>query len=119
APATIPIAERLMNTGQGFEDNSLKHLQYLLSVTFRPLGIFTPELVSVESGNPNLKRYYNILQDVRRLLLYVFSSSMTQSRNNIALRVVDPSFSLKTNQEANYTIPLDEFESTLIHQTAA
>ena len=118
APATIPTAERLMNKGQRFEDNSLKHLQYLLSATFRPLDIFTHELVSSESGNPNLERYCAMLQDVRRLLLHV-CSSMTQSRNNIALRAVNPSFSVKTDQEANYTLPLDEFQSTLVQQTAA
>lgn len=118
APATIPTAERLMNKGQRYEDTSLKHLQYLLSATFRPLDILTHELVSSESGNPNLERYCAMLQDVRRLLLHV-CSSMTQSRNNIALRAVNPSFSVKTDQEAQYTLPLDEFQSTLIQQTAA
>jgi hypothetical protein len=118
APATIPTAERLMNKGQKYEDNSLKHLQYLLSATFRPLDILSHELVISESGNPNLKRYCTMLRDVRRLLLHV-CSTMTHARNNIALRAVNPTFSMKAEQETNYTLPLDEFQNTLVQQTAA
>lgn len=44
---------------------------------------------------------------------------MTQNRTNIALRAVNPSFSIKSNSEVNYTLPLDEFQQTLIQQTAA
>ncbi|KAI8327858.1 hypothetical protein BC941DRAFT_457997 [Chlamydoabsidia padenii] len=118
APATIPTAERLMNKGQRYEDNNLKHLQYLLSAVFRPLDILSHELVSSESGNPNLERYCTILSDVRKLLLHT-CAAMTQSRNNIALRAVNPSFSVKSDSEVNYTLPLDEFKNTLIQQTAA
>ncbi|KAI8048921.1 uncharacterized protein B0P05DRAFT_480775, partial [Gilbertella persicaria] len=49
APVTIPTAERHMNKGQRHENNSLKHLQYLLSIVFRPLDILSYELVSCES----------------------------------------------------------------------
>ncbi|KAG1367337.1 hypothetical protein G6F61_012999 [Rhizopus arrhizus] len=118
APATIPTAERLMNKGQRYEDRSLKHLQYLLSAAFRPLDILSHELVSSESGNPSLERYCTMLRDIRKLLLHV-CSAMTQARNNIALRAVNPSFSLKQDQEVQYTLPLDEFQNTLIQQTAA
>lgn len=44
---------------------------------------------------------------------------MTQARTNIALRAVNPSFSLNANADVNYTLPLDEFQQTLIQQTAA
>ncbi|CEP09535.1 hypothetical protein, partial, partial [Parasitella parasitica] len=118
APATIPTAERLMNKGQRYEDNNLKHLQYLLSAAFRPLDILSHELVSSESDNPNLERYCTMLSDVRKLLLHT-CAAMTQSRNNIALRAVNPSFSVKSDSEATYTLPLDEFQNTLIQQTAA
>jgi hypothetical protein len=57
-------------------------------------------------------------RDVCRLLLHV-CSAMTQVRNNIAFRAVNPSFSMKPKQEVNYTLPLDEFQNTLIQQTAA
>ncbi|CEP08889.1 hypothetical protein [Parasitella parasitica] len=54
-----------------------------------------------------------------QLLLHV-GSSMTHIRNKIALRAVNPSFSLKSDNEVNYTtLPLDEFQNTLIQQTAA
>ncbi|KAG0736024.1 hypothetical protein G6F57_002397 [Rhizopus arrhizus] len=66
APATIPTAERLMNKGQRYEDRSLKHLQYLLSAAFLPLDILSHDLVSSESGNPNLKRYCTMLRDISR-----------------------------------------------------
>lgn len=118
APATIPSAERMMNKGQRYEDNSLKQLQYLLSAVYRPLDILSHELVSSEAGNPNLERYCTMLRDVRKLLLHV-GASMTHTRNNIALRAVNPSFSMKTGNEVNYTLPLDEFQNTLIQQTAA
>ncbi|KAG0906452.1 hypothetical protein G6F33_011367 [Rhizopus arrhizus] len=65
-PATIPTAERLMNKGQRYEDRSLKHLQYLLSAAFLPLDILSHDLVSSESGNPNLKRYCTMLRDISR-----------------------------------------------------
>ncbi|EIE88314.1 hypothetical protein RO3G_13025 [Rhizopus delemar RA 99-880] len=118
APATIPSAERMMNKGQRYEDNSLKQLQYLLSAVYRPLDILSHELVSSEAGNPNLERYCTMLRDVHKLLLHV-GASMTHTRNNIALRAVNPSFSMKTGNEVNYTLPLDEFQNTLIQQTAA
>ncbi|CEP15065.1 hypothetical protein [Parasitella parasitica] len=97
APTTIPTAERAMNKGQKLEDNSLKHLQYLLSAVFRPLDILTHEMFTHDSGNPNLERYGTMLRDIRHFLIHV-CSSMTHQRNNIALH---------------------EFQSTLIQQTAA
>ncbi|CEP07631.1 hypothetical protein, partial, partial [Parasitella parasitica] len=118
APTTIPTAERAMNKGQKLEDNSLKHLQYLLSAVFRPLDILTHEMFTYDSGNPNLERYSTMLRDIRHLLIHV-CSSMTHQRNNIALRAINPGFSLTTDQATNYTLPLDEFQSTLIQQTAA
>ncbi|GAA5805543.1 hypothetical protein HPULCUR_011061 [Helicostylum pulchrum] len=116
-PATIPSAERLMTKGQRYEDNAIKQLQYVHSATYRPLDIFIHELITTEQGNPNLERYCSMLHDIRRLMLHT-GSTATQMRNNIALRAVDPSFSLKTN-ETNYTLPLDEFQTTLVRQTAA
>lgn len=118
APITIPTAERIMNKGQKHEDNSLKQLQYHLSAAFRPLDILTHELFTYDTGNPNLERYSAMLRDIRRLLVHV-CSLMTQQRNNIALRTINPAFSLKSDQETNYTLPLDEFQTTLIQQTAA
>ncbi|KAG1442369.1 hypothetical protein G6F46_013129 [Rhizopus delemar] len=79
---------------------------------FRPLDILSHELVSSESGNPNLERYCIMLRDVRKLLLHV-CFAMRQARNNIALRAVNPSFSLKQDQKIQYTLPLDEFQNTL------
>jgi hypothetical protein len=118
APATIPTVDRLMTRGQHYEDNSLKHLQYLLSAVFRPLDILCHELVSTEFRSPNLERYSSMLRDVRQLLLHV-CSAMNQNRNNVALRAINPSFSLKTDPTTNYTLPLEESQQTLIQQTAA
>ncbi|EPB82719.1 hypothetical protein HMPREF1544_10565 [Mucor circinelloides 1006PhL] len=119
APATIPTAEQFMNRGQKLEDSSLKQLQYLLSAAFCPLDILIHEMFTYENSNPNLERYSAIMRDTRRLLLHVCAIMMTQHRNNIALRAVDPSFSMKPALETNYTLPLDEFQQTLIQQTAA
>ncbi|KAG1252706.1 hypothetical protein G6F68_011662 [Rhizopus microsporus] len=58
-----------------------------------------------------------MLRDVRKLLLHV-CASMTQDRNNIALRAVNPSFSLRSEYTGQYTMPLDEFQQTLAQQTA-
>lgn len=117
APATIPTAEKLMNRGQKMEDSALKHHQYRLSALFRPLDVLTHELLTSESDNANLERYINMLKDIRRLLLDL-NSGITQSRNNIALRAVNPSFSLKPENDTQYTLPLQEFQATLIQQTA-
>ena len=62
-PTTIPSAERLMNKGQHYKDNSLKHLQYIHSATYHPLDIFIHELTTTEQGNPNL--------ETRKVLLHV------------------------------------------------
>ncbi|CAO3620218.1 unnamed protein product [Mucor fragilis] len=118
APATIPTAERAMNRGQKAEDHALKHLQYLLSATFRPLDILIHEMLTHETGNSNLERYSTMLRDVRRLLIHV-CSTMTQQRNNIALRAINPTFRLDNDVEVNYTLLLDEFQQTLVQQTAA
>ncbi|KAI9315444.1 hypothetical protein BX666DRAFT_1837975, partial [Dichotomocladium elegans] len=118
APATIPTAERAMNKGQRHEDSSLRQLQYQLSAVYRPLDILSHELVTCEAGNPNLERYCAMLHDVCKLLLHV-GASMTYARTNIALRAINPSFSLKSSNEVTYTLPLDEFQNTLIQQSAA
>ncbi|KAG0735317.1 hypothetical protein G6F57_014460 [Rhizopus arrhizus] len=44
---------------------------------------------------------------------------MTQARNNVALRAINPSFSLKSDTEVTYILPLDEFQQMLIQQTTA
>jgi hypothetical protein len=118
APATTLIVEYLMNKDRRYEDNYLKHLRYLLSVAFRPLGILSHELVSSESDSPNLERYCIMFLDIRRLLIHIYSI-ITQQHNNIDLRAVNPSFTLKSDSEANYTLPLDEFQHTFIQQSAA
>ncbi|KAI8082474.1 uncharacterized protein B0P05DRAFT_447200, partial [Gilbertella persicaria] len=118
APATIPTAERMMNREQKYEDHSLKQLQCLLSAASRPLDILIHEMFTHENGNPNLERYSTMLRDIRRLLLHVYSM-MTQQRNNLALRAVNPSFSIDNDSKANYTLPLEEFQQTLVQQTAA
>ena len=118
SPATIHSAERLKNKGQRFEDNSIKHLQYIHSATYRPLeDIFIHELITAEEGNPNLELYCSMLHDIRRFMLHT-GVTATYMCNNIALRAVDPSFSMKST-EANYTLPLDEFQNTVVSQTAA
>ncbi|CEP09953.1 hypothetical protein [Parasitella parasitica] len=109
APATIPTTECAMNRGQKYEDHALKQLRYLLSATFRPLGIFLLEISTHETGIPNLENYSTMLRYVCRLLVHV-CSTMTQQRNNIALRAINPSFRLDNDAEANYTLPLDEFQ---------
>jgi hypothetical protein len=101
APATVPTAEKPMNKGQKLEGHSLKILQYVISAAFRPLDILVHKLlVNTEIDNPNLERHVNMIKDVRRLLLHGLTS-MTQTRTNVALRVVNPSFVLKlTKQKA-------------------
>jgi hypothetical protein len=102
--ATIPSAERLMNKGQRYENNSLKHLQYVYSATYRPVNIFIHELITTEQGNPNLGRYCSMLHDINSLMLHT-KSAATPLHNNIALRAVDPSFSLKsTNASCNLSL---------------
>ncbi|CEP17815.1 hypothetical protein [Parasitella parasitica] len=59
-----------------------------------------------------------MLQDTRKLLLHV-CTTMTHNRNNIALRAVNPSFSVRSDTDVNYTLPLTEFQQILIQQTAA
>jgi hypothetical protein len=60
-----------MNKGQKLEDQSLKHLQHMLSASFRPLDVLAYELVNTERDNPNLERYLITAKDIRRLLQHV------------------------------------------------
>ncbi|CEP18602.1 hypothetical protein [Parasitella parasitica] len=86
APATILTAVRAINKSQRYEDNSLKQLQYQLSAVYCPLEILSHELVIYEA--------------------YAY---ITYSCNNSALRVINPSFTLKSGKDdANNTPPLDE-----------
>ena len=102
--ATIPSAERLMNKGQRYENNLLKHLQYVHSATYRPVNIFIHELITTEQGNPNLGRYCSMLHGSNSLMLHT-KSAATLLRNNIALWAVDPPFSLKsTNASCNLSL---------------
>ncbi|CEP16544.1 hypothetical protein [Parasitella parasitica] len=79
--ATIITAERSMNKGQRYGDNSLKQLKYLLSAAYHPLDILSHELLTSEVHNPNLERYCDMLRDVRKLLLHLPSRCLDDSRS--------------------------------------
>ncbi|CEP13938.1 hypothetical protein [Parasitella parasitica] len=96
-PATIPNAGRAMN-----------------KATYRPLDILCHELL-VTSEVHTILTWNDIItcfRDVRKPLIHL-GASMTQARNNIAFRVINPSFSIKSSIEVNYTLPLDEFQNAL------
>ncbi|CEI98275.1 hypothetical protein RMCBS344292_12388 [Rhizopus microsporus] len=116
-PSSVPTTERLMNRAQKMENQSLKRLQYFTPAVFHPLDILAHELFTSEADNPNLERYLTMLRNVRKLLLHI-CSSMTQDRNNTALRAVNPSFSFRSGHDGQYIMSLDEFQQTLAQQTA-
>ncbi|KAG1135724.1 hypothetical protein G6F37_012786 [Rhizopus arrhizus] len=118
SPATIPSAEKNMNKGQKIEDNSLKHLQYQASAILRPLDVLAHEMLAQDPNTPHLERFCTMLADARSLVIDL-CSTITQTRLNIAYRSVDPSFSVKTESEVGYIVPLEEFQQSISQQAAA
>lgn len=117
-PATVPSAEKNMNRGQKIEDNSLKHLQYQASAILRPLDVLAHEMLTQEPNTPNLERFCAMLSDMRSLVVDL-CSTITQARVNIAYRTIDPSFSVKTESDVGYIVPLEEFQQSISQQAAA
>ncbi|KAG1109123.1 hypothetical protein G6F42_015754 [Rhizopus arrhizus] len=119
SPATVPSAEKNINKGQKIEDNSLKHLQYQASAILRPpLDVLAHEMLSQDSNSPNLERFCGMLADMRSVVVDL-CSTITQARINIAYRTVDPSFSVKTESDVGYIVPLEEFQQSISQQAAA
>ncbi|CEP07844.1 hypothetical protein [Parasitella parasitica] len=75
--------------------------------------------VTITTAERQMNRRQNtMLHDIRRLLLHV-CLKMTQPRNNLALRANNSGFRLDNDAEVSYTSSLDEFQQTLVRQTAA
>ncbi|CEP15410.1 hypothetical protein [Parasitella parasitica] len=86
---------------------SMAHLDFKAPVT----------ILTAERAMNKCQRYevYSSKQPTQ----YQSSLYITHSRNIIAFRVINPFFTLKSGDDANYTLPLDELQNTLIQQTAA
>lgn len=120
APATLPDAQKRMNKAQQLEDSSLREIQYMLSGVFRPLDILGHELLQATNTPADvLQRNLNILFHARTLLSHA-CASLTHSRNKIAMRAVNPRFSLPTpGTNKKYTMDLNEFQSSITQQTTS
>ncbi|KAF7720548.1 hypothetical protein EC973_007592 [Apophysomyces ossiformis] len=109
-PATLPQAERHFSRGQKLEDQSLRALQYATSAILRPLDVLGHVLFPLLPVE-HRARVFAILNDARTLTLHVAGQANT-ARNSIALRAVNPSYSLQLDDK-DYTMNLECFKDTV------
>ncbi|KAI8351498.1 hypothetical protein EDC96DRAFT_467139, partial [Choanephora cucurbitarum] len=115
-PLTMPEAKRRMNTSQTKEDVTLKHMQYLLSGTFRPLDILASEICTTDLPNDHSQRFIEIINDIRSLMLNV-NASISSSRKDIAFRAINPSFRAPSTGNQNYLMSSEAFQSAISQQS--
>jgi hypothetical protein len=114
-PNTIPEALKKFNKGQLREDNTLKSLQYTASAIARPLDVLCHTLLPLIPPEQS-DRVYAILNDVRTLLLHL-CGSLNTARNNLALRAINPSFHVPSENGSEYTMEPQQFQDALQHNT--
>ncbi|KAG2222166.1 hypothetical protein INT45_007183 [Circinella minor] len=114
--AILTAASSQFNRAQSREDSTLRHLQYQLSVVFCPFDILANELLQILPQD-QLVCFFIILRDTRTLLIHA-NSSINQARNHLALRAINPSFSV-TNNNSTYTMATDTFQTTASQQASA
>ncbi|ORY94093.1 hypothetical protein BCR43DRAFT_419883, partial [Syncephalastrum racemosum] len=112
-PATLPQAERHFNRGHRHEDSSLRALQYATSGILRPLDVLAHSLLPLLPAD-QVGRIYAIINDIRTLVLHV-GGVANQARNAIALRAVNPSFTLPTTTK-HFTMSPDMFKDQVSAQ---
>ncbi|KAI9309914.1 hypothetical protein BX666DRAFT_1844837, partial [Dichotomocladium elegans] len=113
-PSTLPEAERHFNRGHKHEDASLRSMQYATSAILRPLDVLAHSLLPILPPD-QIGRIFAIINDVCTLVLHV-GGVANNAHNNIAMRAVNPSFTLPTS-EKQYTMSLDQFRDTVSAQT--
>ncbi|KAG0183934.1 hypothetical protein DFQ28_000456 [Apophysomyces sp. BC1034] len=114
-PLTIPAAQERFNKSQSREDQLLKNIQYQLSAVFRPLDVIANELYSILPSE-QATRIFTILRDTRTLLMHA-NGTTNQARNSLALRAINPSFTVSPT-EGSYTMTPNTFQ-TLVSQCSA
>ncbi|KAG1135733.1 hypothetical protein G6F37_012841 [Rhizopus arrhizus] len=119
-PSTLPTAHRCMNKAQQLEDSSLRDLQYLLSGVFRPLDVLGNEMLqSTNVPSEALERHLGILNHARTLLINA-CATITHNRNKIAMRAVNPRFTVPApGALKKYTMASEDFHQAITQQTSA
>ena len=114
-PAMLPEADRHFKTGHRREDASLRSLQYAISAILHPLDVVSHSLVPL-LPHDQVVRIFAMLNDIRTLVLNA-GGAANRARNNLALRAVNPSFSLPST-DRTFTMALDQFKETVSTHTA-
>ncbi|KAG0172929.1 hypothetical protein DFQ29_008186, partial [Apophysomyces sp. BC1021] len=86
----------------------LKNIQYQLSAVFRPLDVLANELYSILPPG-HATRIFTILRDTRTLLMHA-NGTTNQARDSLALRAINPSFTVSPT-EGSYTMTPDTFQT--------
>ncbi|KAI8574988.1 hypothetical protein K450DRAFT_263847 [Umbelopsis ramanniana AG] len=114
-PNTVPEALKKFNKGQLREDNTLRNLQYTASAIARPFDVLCHTLQPLIPPEQT-DRVYAILNDVRTLLLHL-CGSLNTARNNLALRAINPSFQVPSENGMDFTMEPKKFQEALSHNT--
>ncbi|KAI9312528.1 hypothetical protein BX666DRAFT_1830772, partial [Dichotomocladium elegans] len=110
-PATLPQAERHTGKGHRHEDQSLCQVQYTISAIVHPVDVLGYVLLPILPAD-QVARVYAILNDICTLILHA-GGVANEARNNIALRAVNPSFSLTPSGSKDYTMAIDQSKETV------
>jgi hypothetical protein len=114
-PVTLPLAARHISNEQSKFSRSLKSIQYLLSAIIHPLDVLRFSIAE-ENNDATMHRYLKMLADCRALLNA--STEITNLRNDLAFKVVNPSYSNSTSAfNAVYTMDPAVFQASLSQQT--
>ena len=109
-PSMLPEAERHFKPGHRREDALLRALQYATSAILQPLDVLAHSLLPVLSPE-HLGHIFAILNDVCTLVLNV-GGVANKARNNLALRALNPSFSIPSSNTI-FTMAPDQFKETV------
>ncbi|GAB5588889.1 hypothetical protein Unana1_03789 [Umbelopsis nana] len=114
-PNTTPVAHRKFNKGQFKEDKTLRNLQYTASAIVRPFDVLCHTLLPLIPSDQT-DRVYTILNDIRTLIIHL-CGSIHMARNNLALRAINPSFQVPSENGTEYTMEPQKFQETLSSNT--
>ncbi|OBZ81430.1 hypothetical protein A0J61_10520 [Choanephora cucurbitarum] len=114
----MPEAKRHMNNSQAKEDATLKHIQYLLSGTFRPLDILASEICTNDLQNDHSQRFIAIINELSSAILNV-NASISSFRKDIAFRAFNPNFRAPSEGNQNCLMSSEAFQSAVNQQATA
>jgi hypothetical protein len=115
-PAALEPPGSKASNGQRREDGCLRSLQYLISGILRPLDVLA-HVCFTELPEEQAVRVLTMLNHTRTLVLNAYATANT-SRNEVAMRAVNPAYSLPSTKGKEYTMDPTQFQEAITQQSA-